>query len=264
MIFFADTIIKPYIVGSGYQRVCEIGASFGKNTDKLLEIDSLVIDTIDPCLDADLRKKYRGNKRVKVHKGISLDLLQRVSGQFDCILIDGDHNWHTVYNELKIIEERGLIKPGGTIFFHDVCWPYGRRDMYYQPELIPKEFTHPYKQEGIVYGQSDLHDSGINSEYFNAAYEGGERNGVLTAIEDFLKESRGGYKFFYHEEEHGLGILLKTGSTIGNITFNKYLLKVKYFVFVRKLKDVARHKFPTLYSSLKELRNKTLRKLDMR
>jgi hypothetical protein len=26
------------------------------------------------------------------------------------------------------------------IFFHDVGRPYGRRDMYYQPETVPPEF----------------------------------------------------------------------------------------------------------------------------
>jgi hypothetical protein len=99
-----------------------------------------------------------------------------MTGQFDCIIIDGDHNWYTVYNELKTIAERDLIKTEGTIFFHDVCWPYGRRDMYYQPKQIPKEFTHPHAWQG---------------EFFAAVHEGGERNGVLNALEDFLKENAG-------------------------------------------------------------------------
>jgi hypothetical protein len=264
MRFFANIVIKPYIIESGYRSLCEIGAKLGNNTEELLEIDSLVIQIIDPCLDADLCEAYRDNKRIQVHKGISLDVLKRISGQFDCILIDGDHNWYTVYNELRTIEERGLIKPGGTIFFHDVCWPYGRRDMYYQPELIPKEFTHPYKRQGIVRGQSELNGSGRNAGFFNAVYEGGERNGVLRAIEDFLKENRGEYKFFSFDDEDGLGVLLKTRSKIGNTTFNKYLLIAQYRSFVNRLKEVARHKFPALYSSLKELRDKALRKFGKR
>jgi len=247
MLFFADTVIKPYITASRYRRVCEIGASFGLTTDKLLELDSVSIDIIDPCLDADLRMKYRDDERVRVHQGVSLEVLQRIVGTFDCILIDGDHNWYTVYNELSTIEERGLLKRGGTIFFHDVCWPYGRRDMYYQPELIPEEFIQPFKREGIVRGQSELSDaSPFNSDLCNAAHEGGPRNGVLTAVEDFYKEHRGKYKFFHFEEEHGLGVLLKTDGTVGGITYRKYHLMAKYSRLLRRLKRVKGY-----YASLK-------------
>jgi hypothetical protein len=73
MRFFANIVIKPYIVASGYRSLCEIGAKLGSNTEELLKIDSLVIDIIDPCLDADLCEAYRGNSRIQIHKGISLD-----------------------------------------------------------------------------------------------------------------------------------------------------------------------------------------------
>jgi hypothetical protein len=219
MIFFADTVIKPHIAARGYRRLCEIGASLGLTTDKLLEVDSVSVDIIDPCLDADLRTKYRDDDRVRVHRGISLDVLRRISGPFDCILIDGDHNWYTVYNELRTIKERGLIKREGTIFFHDVCWPYGRRDMYYRPELIPAEFLHPFKREGIVRGQSELsHASSFNAGHCNAAHEGGPRNGVLTAVEDFFNDHGGEYEFFHLEEEHGLGVLLGSEGVNRGIT----------------------------------------------
>lgn len=247
MIFFADTVVKPYIASSGYRRVCEIGASLGLTTDKLLELDSVSVDIIDPCLDADLSKKYRNHERVRVHKGVSLDVLQRLSGPFDCILIDGDHNWYTVYNELRVIEERGLLKRGGTIFFHDVCWPYGRRDMYYQPELIPEEFIHPFRREGIVRGRSELSAaSPFNSDLCNAVHEGGPRNGVLTAVEDFFNGRRGQYKFFHFEEEHGLGVLHRTEGMIEGITFRKYLLKAIYSRLLRRV-----GKFKRYYRALK-------------
>lgn len=92
MRFFTDEVIMPYILENGYRSICEIGSQRGDNTDQFLQAAPLVISIIDPCLDADLREKYRDNNRVQVHKGISLDVLPRISGQFDCILIDGDHN----------------------------------------------------------------------------------------------------------------------------------------------------------------------------
>lgn len=229
MKYFADTIIKPYIVESGYRRLCEIGASYGENTDKLIEVDSVSVTIIDPCLDTRLQEKYRGDARVQVYQGLSLDVLPKLAEPFDCIFIDGDHNWYTVYHELKLIEDGGLLKKGGTIFLHDVCWPYGRRDMYYQPETVPERYRQPYEQKGIVRGRSELsEDSPVNAEHYNATSEGGPRNGVLTAVEDFLKEHSGDYLFFHVEEEFGLGVLHKKKSALGSASFNKRLLRTKY------------------------------------
>lgn len=235
MKFFADPVIKPYISAAGYRDICEIGASLGENTEKLLEIESVRVAVIDPCLDADLQNKARNNRRLTVHKGLSLDVLAQISGRFDCILIDGDHNWYTVYNELQTIERRNLLREGGTIFLHDVDWPYGRRDMYYQPETIPGEFVHVYAAKGIVRGQSELsEDSGINSERYNALFEGGSRNGVLTAVEDFLR-GRNNYLFFCVHEQHGLGVLHKRKNISRGLPFIKLLIRVKYPGFARVL-----------------------------
>ena len=196
MQVFFGRIIRSYIIENKYTSICEIGAEYGGNADKLLSIDSVRLSIIDPCIDLDLCNKYEKNERARVCKGLSLEVLNKVSQQSDCFLIDGDHNWYTVYNELKTIHERGLLKKGGTIFFHDVCWPYGRRDMYYLPESIPKEFRHPYAKQGIERGKSALSEAlTFNKGHNNAIYEGGPRNGVLTAIEDFLKEY--GRKYFF-------------------------------------------------------------------
>jgi SAM-dependent methyltransferase len=261
MKFFADTVIKPYVLENGYKRFCEIGASFGENTDKLLEIDSVHVTIIDPCLDVNLCEKYRNDSRVEIHKGNSLDVLPNLSKQFDCVLIDGDHNWFTVFNELKLIEEKGLIKRGGTIFLHDVLWPYGRRDMYYQPEIIPSEFKQSYDTKGIVKGQSELSDnSGVNSAHYNALFEGGPKNGVLTAVEDFIK-AHNGYKFFHVEEQFGLGVLLKKKSLIGSGVFVKWLMKIKYPKQLERIRNSGEYRAPKVYRSVSKAVDVVLKKL---
>ncbi len=45
---------------------------------------------------------------------------------------------------------------------------------------------HPFATRGIVQGESDLSDHGLNGNFNNALHEGGPRNGVLTAVEDFV------------------------------------------------------------------------------
>ncbi|HEY0407308.1 MAG TPA: class I SAM-dependent methyltransferase, partial [Pyrinomonadaceae bacterium] len=199
--------------------------------------------------------------RVKIHQGISLDVLPTLTDPFDCILIDGDHNWYTVYHELKIIEERGLQKAGGAIFFHDVGWPYARRDMYYQPELIPQQFRHPHEQKGIAPGRAELSaEAEFNSTHHNAVREGGARNGVLTAVEDFLKEQPGQFRFVRIEAEFGLGALFKKKDFRANLAFTGFLLKAKTFEHQLKLKEAFRRKLPFLFSSLARLRQRSRRR----
>jgi predicted O-methyltransferase YrrM len=191
-----------------WRSFCEIGSLRGDSANVLLGMDGVSLTIIDPCLDVDLVYRYSTDPRVTVHRAISLDALPLVKGPFDCILIDGDHNWYTVYNELRLIRERDLLRRGGIIFFHDVSWPYGRRDMYYQPELIPSAHRHPYECKAIVAGKSELVDrEASDAAIHNATEEGGRRNGVLTAIEDFMKEHNGDYYFWRVRRLNGMGIL---------------------------------------------------------
>jgi predicted O-methyltransferase YrrM len=205
---FVRHFILPLARKHGWKRFCEIGASTGLSTDELLKLPGISYTILDPCLDADLIAKYAGDPRVVVHKKNSLDALPGLRGQFDCILIDGDHNWYTVWSELSWIRDRSLLVPGGMIFFHDVSRPYGRRDMYYQPETIPAEYRQDYERKGIVRGQNQLAESGgSNRVHFNAIREGGPKNGVLTAIEDFVAAHPSDYHFCRIKAQYGLGIL---------------------------------------------------------
>ncbi len=211
------TFVRHYIAPLARRRhwrsICEIGSRTGTSADHLLRLPITSYTIIDPCIDQDLGSKYAGDPRVRVIKSNSLDALASGShispaSGFDCILIDGDHNWYTVFNELRLIYEQALVRPGGFIFVHDVDWPYGRRDLYYQPDTIPAQFRHPFAQKGMIRGQSALADmGGLNRSYLNALEEGGPRNGVLTAIEDFLSQHSRDFRFFRIHYQYGLGAL---------------------------------------------------------
>ena len=113
-----------------------------------------------------------------------------------------------MFNELRLIRQRDLLRLGGTIFFHDIAWPYGRRDLYYQPNTIPPEFRLEYERKGIIRGRNQLADEGGTSpKQYNAVREGGPRNGVLTAIEDFHALYPSDYDFSLVKAQFGLGIL---------------------------------------------------------
>lgn len=94
------------------------------------------------------------------------------------------------------------------VLLHDVCWPYARRDLYYDPATIPEEFRHKYAQKGLIPGRKDALDYGLNSGMHNAIHEGGPKNGVLTAVEDFMIETDEPMHFHSVPAFHGYGILV--------------------------------------------------------
>lgn len=219
---FWESSIKPILTGFKINKIIEIGAFKGTHTQKLLEHCKEIGGTLfvidpEPLFDEDdWCKKY--GSRLHVIKNLSLNVLPSLTG-YDAVLIDGDHNWYTVYHELKLIERYGTNGNFPLIFLHDIEWPYGRRDMYYFPETIPAEFRKPYARKGIIRGQSELaEEGGLNPGLCNALFEGGERNGVLTAIEDFLSQTKIPIRFYKVSGHHGLGILAPA-----DIFINKYL-----------------------------------------
>ncbi len=79
--------------------------------------------------------------------------------------------------------------------------------MYYQPATVPVEFHQPMGEKGIERGHEILMKSGgFNEGHWNAIQEGGPRNGVLTAVEDFIKQSPHEYYLVIDDRQWGLGI----------------------------------------------------------
>ena len=191
MFPFWDIVIAPLIEAVDPKVVVEIGALRGDTTVRLLEsldhgAELHVIDP-EPQFDpAEHERRFAG--RYVFHRDPSLDVIPDLP-PVDVALIDGDHNWYTVHNELRLLDN-GARRAGAELpllVLHDVLWPYGRRDGYYALDRIPAEFRQPSRKAGIKRGQDALvTDGGLNSHIHNADHEGGPRNGVLTALEDFI------------------------------------------------------------------------------
>jgi hypothetical protein len=152
-----------------------------------------------------------GEEDVVVFQARSLEILPTLAPH-DLYFIDGDHNYYTVRNELRLILKERHHWP--IILVHDIGWPYGRRDQYCRPESIPAEHRHSLElSTGILPRRDDSGEdsrSGAQDDYqcWIADHEGGPGNGVLTAVEDFMIEkSHEGWQLIHIPAVFGLGIL---------------------------------------------------------
>lgn len=191
---FAHLIVRSLDVAAAV-RVAEIGAEHGGMTDVLaryVRARQGELATIDPAPSPQFAEWLARNPDVRHLASESLDVIDSLT-DVDAWLVDGDHNWYTVYHELQRI--RGVSSRDGRpmlAFLHDVGWPCARRDSYYAPERIPAEFCHPHRFDAGVSLDSATLTPGRGfrgmGAFAWAEHEGGERNGVLTAVEDFVYE----------------------------------------------------------------------------
>ena len=210
---FWQSVIEPLLDAADAKTVVEIGAERGHTTGRVLawaaQRGVTTVHAIDPAPQFDVaRWQLEYGDLFQMHRGRSLDVLGGIA-TIDAALIDGDHNWFTVTSELRLLAEgaRKSEQPLPLVIAHDAGWPYGRRDMYYDPNTIPVEYRHDAARAGMSPGRSELGNPGINGGLWNATSEGGPRNGVLTAIEDFAGEYAEACELIVIEGMHGLAVL---------------------------------------------------------
>jgi GT2 family glycosyltransferase/glycosyltransferase involved in cell wall biosynthesis len=201
-------VIQPLLKAAGARTILEIGAERGIVTEELAVFayaNGGVTHSVDPAPLFDMASlEMQFGSAFRFHRACSLEVLPSI-GAVDLALIDGDHNWFTVLSELRLLRQTGTLP---ITVLHDIGWPYGRRDLYYDPETIPEEARHPHARLGVLPGVGDLTVDGFNSDLAHAEVEGGPRNGVLTAIEDFIAETKIPLRFVKLDGLHGLGILI--------------------------------------------------------
>lgn len=209
---FFDEVIAPLLDAARARVVIEVGAERGHTTQRLLAWaagSGATIHSIDPEPRFDVaRAELEHGERLRFHRARSLDVLGGIEG-VDAALLDGDHNWYTVISELRLLAAAAARReqPLPLVVAHDAGWPYGRRDLYYDPAAVPAEHRHDAARAGIAPGRSRLGSPGINHWLHNATHEGGPRNGVLTAIEDFTAEHPHPSELVVVEGWHGLAVL---------------------------------------------------------
>ncbi len=211
---FWKTVTEPLLEATSPKVLVEIGSDGGLQTRELLGYcrqNAATLHVIDPLPKYDVDEwQQEWGPALVFHRGTSHDVLPGLPA-CDVALVDGDHNWYTVFHELRLLHEisQRAGVPFPVVLLHDVGWPYGRRDLYYEPDRIPELDRQPFARRGVHPDHPLLVDAGgLNGHLHHAAVEGGERNGVLTAVEDFLAGTQCDIRFRVVRGLHGLAVLL--------------------------------------------------------
>ncbi len=205
-------ILIPCLEAVGAKSVIEVGAYAGDLTRILAAWAARAgarVSAIDPAPQPALEQLAQEQAVLELIRQTSLDALPRISLP-DAIVIDGDHNYHTVSQELRLIGDRAPGDQLPLLLFHDVGWPHGRRDDYFDPDQIPPDARHPTigPRGGISPENPGVDPRGLPYPK-SAEHEGGEGNGVLTAVEDFVA-GREGVRLVVVPSFFGLGVAWHT------------------------------------------------------
>ncbi len=190
MAFF-QPVLAPILTSLQPESLCEIGIDKGRFTQHLLAFckqQGCRYTGIDPSVDGTALAD-KDTAHGHFIKSRSAEALQDLPPH-DLYILDGDHNYHTVRQELRLIFQHAGNRP--VLLLHDTAWPFGRRDLYYDPEAIPPGERHPFSSEtGPWPRRTGLDTDGFcanEPDTYIAQSEGGPGNGVLTAIEDALQD----------------------------------------------------------------------------
>jgi hypothetical protein len=182
---------------AGARTLCEVGSESGGFTRELADWTAARdgrMWCVEPFPTAGVRELEAERPAFTLVEGLSPAALEHVPA-CDGWIVDGDHNHHTLLQEVRAITARAAESShGALIVFHDCGWPWARRDLYYDPSAIPPSAVHPHTwEEGVRPGEPGVVRGGFrgDGQFAVAREEGGPRNGVLTGIEDALAEREG-------------------------------------------------------------------------
>ena len=183
-------LIFAVLEAARVRSVVEVGAYAGDLTGALVRWAGgrdVRVTAIDPSPRPPLVELERSHPQLELIRATSHEALRSLPAP-DAAIIDGDHNHYTVAEELRLIAERAEGGRLPLLLFHDVGWPHGRRDDYYDPALVPEDRRQPiHEGAGLFPGEPGIRPGGLPYRWA-AAREGGPGNGVLTAVEDFAAE----------------------------------------------------------------------------
>lgn len=240
------------------KKVVEIGCEAGHFTARLIEWIERIGGMLY-CIEPQPSEAVLNQCKRSAHTQLIIDNSLAVLPQLEpcnCYLIDGDHNYYTVSHELEsICQQFQHLENKPLIFLHDVGWPCADRDVYYFPEQIPIEARHAFTYEhGVTLNSQELINGGFRGEgaFAWAIQQGGQHNGVMAAVQDFLERNDSFY-FVKIPCVFGLGILYESNSF-----YSEELQKFLQFYDKNTLLEKLEQNRLNLYLKVLELQDQLL------
>ena len=152
---FSSQFEKPVILEIGVhsgQTLFPLAQRYSANNKKFryIGVDVLLRDYVKVVVEyMDLKE---GDQEIMLFETTSLDFLSQCRLTFDVVLLDGDHNYHTVSKELPLLAN--ILRPGGVIVCDDYEGKYAEKDQYFSEieeckhieTLVKREDVDPSKQ----------------------------------------------------------------------------------------------------------------------
>ena len=190
--------------------VVEVGVESGAVSGIYAELGATEVFCVEPAPTDALRRALH-REPLRLVEADSPSALTELPIA-DLYVLDGDHNYAVVVQEVRWLLRNA---PAAVIVLHDLLWPSGRRDAYYQPSPLPESDRLPSSSEGPTVWHDELTPAGFVGlgAFESALRAGGERNGVLTAVEDALAECGDDrWRLAVVPAVFGMGILLREKS----------------------------------------------------
>ncbi|MET0134329.1 MAG: class I SAM-dependent methyltransferase, partial [Kibdelosporangium sp.] len=194
--------------GREIRTVVEVGVESGQVSSIYTDLGAQTVYCVDPLPSKELRDTLAKNPKLKLVERPSPAVLDELPVA-DLYVLDGDHNYAIVHGELNWIMKNA---PDAVIILHDVLWPCARRDQYYLPSaLAPEEIHETSPSDGSTIWHDELTPAGFvgMGSFVTAKEAGGERNGVLTAVEDAVSEGGGDWLLEIVPAVFGMGIVVR-------------------------------------------------------
>ena len=134
-----------------------------------VKFNNLLYSQLSQLLDVQLINAgdKKEKKNIEIYETNSLDWLymnKEKNIKYDLILVDGDHNYYTVYNELKMLEN--FTHDHSLIICDDYHGRYSKKDLFYIERETHKDNKWLHKPVKL------------------------ERQGVGNAINDYVEQSK--------------------------------------------------------------------------
>lgn len=170
-------LVKKFLSTIEAPQVLEVGIDMGQTSTPLIAFMARVHKSFHFIgVDVFIRNHIpvvfnnldlAGDQRVTLVEANSLEFLPNAKKNyqpFDVVLLDGDHNYYTVINELKYLNE--ITNPNSVVIIDDYHGRWAERDLWYS--------------ERDEYRENKFASKPIETE----------KHGVKTAVDEFLSENQ--------------------------------------------------------------------------